>query len=124
MIILYFLSLKKNNFLYQISLKVTRGARQGSIVSPVLFNIFICDLLRQLNAHESGVRVGGKLANSFEYADGISQFSTTVPGLQELINICVRYSSSWRFNFGINKAKCMSVSRGKQMLCYRTNMVS
>ena len=101
--------------------KVTRGTRQGSIISPVLFNIFICDLLKQLNAHESGVRVGGKLFNSFAYADDISLFSTTVPGLQELINICVRYSSSWRFNFGINKTKCMPMSRGKK--CFVTEPI-
>ena len=91
---------------------VTRGTRQGSILSPVIFNIFRCDLLKQLNAHESGVRIGGKLFNSFAYADDISVFSTTVTGLQELIDICVDYSSSWRFNFGINKTKCMPIGRG------------
>ena len=50
-----------------------------------------------------------------------SLFSSTVPGLQELINICVRYSSSWRFNFGINKTKCMSMSRGKK--CFATEPI-
>ena len=55
--------------------------------------------------------------------DDISLFSTTVPGLQELINICVCYSSSWRFNFGINKTKCtcMSMSRGKK--CFVTEPI-
>ena len=67
------------------------------------------------------ISVISKLFNSFAYADDISLFSTTVPGLQELINICVRYSSSWRFNFGINKTKCMSMSRGKK--CFVTEPI-
>ena len=104
--------------------KVTRGKRQGSIISPVLFHIFICDLLKQLNAHESGVRGGGKLFNSFAYADDISLFSSTVPGLQELINMCVRYSSSSASTLVSIKLNVWSMSRGKKMLCYRTNMVS
>ncbi len=109
------------NIQYDSYFKVTRGTRQGSILSPVLFNIFICDLLKQLYSCESGVRIGGKLFNSFAYADDISTFSSTVPGLQELINICAKYSSYWRFKFGINKTKCMPVGKGKT--CFATEPV-
>jgi len=33
--------------------------------------------------------------------------STTVPGLQKLIDTCYVYAKAWRFNFGIKKSKCM-----------------
>ena len=36
---------------------------------------------------EHGVRVGNHLYNSFAYADDVALFSTTVPGLQKLIDI-------------------------------------
>ncbi len=59
--------------------------------------------------------------NSFAYADDISIFSSTIPGLQELINICEEYSSKWRFNFGISKTKCMCI--GKSSTCFVTKPV-
>jgi len=64
----------------------------------------------ELSLCEHGVCV--HLYNLFAYADDVSIFSTTVPGLQKLIDICRDYSSQWRFNFGIKKIKCMMVCQG------------
>jgi len=97
---------------YSTYFRVTLGTRQGSILSPVLFHLFLSGLMLELSLCEHGVRVGHDLYNSFAYADDVSLFSTTVPGLQKLIDICTDYSSLWPFNFGIQKTKCMMVCKG------------
>ena len=89
------------------SFNITRGTRQGSIISPYLFNIFINQLLYDLQSSDAGARIGDMLFNSVAYADDITLFSTNIKGLQNLIDICVAYSRRWRFKFGIAKSKCM-----------------
>ena len=85
------------------------GTRQGSILSPQLFNIFIDGLLKELSATNSGVSIGNEDFNSYAYADDVTLFCATAPGLQKLIDVCVMYASRWKFKFGIKKTKCMSV---------------
>ena len=114
--------IKWNGIIHKQSyFKVSRGTRQGSIISPVLFNIFLSDLMVQLSESKFGMRIGDNLYSSFAYADDISLFDATVPGLQELINICMEYSQLWRFNFGISKSKCMVA--GKNSKCFVTDPV-
>lgn len=87
--------------------KVTKGTRQGSILSPQLFNIFIDDLLRSLSDMPYKVCIGSAGFNSFAYADDVTLICTTSHGLQRLIDRCHEYASNWRFKFGIKKTKCM-----------------
>jgi hypothetical protein len=88
---------------------VTKGTRQGSILSPYFFNIFINDLLLDLQATNTGVAIGDLLINSFAYADDVTVINSTAKGLQTLIDKCYMYSQKWRFKFGIKKTKCMVV---------------
>ena len=52
--------------------------------------------------------------NSFAYADDISLFSLTTTDLQNLIDVCYKYSVKWRFNFNPTKTKYMIA--GKSLL--------
>ena len=91
------------------------GTRQGSILSPQLFNIFLDDLLKLLDKTKQGLLVGDDNYNAFAYADDVTIFSPTVPGLQVLIKTCVDYATKWKFKFGIKKTKCMIVGKHEFM---------
>ena len=81
----------KWNGSYSKPFDVTRGTRQGSVLSSYLLNIFINQLLLDLNNSDAGVRIGDTLYNYMAYADDITLFSTNVQDLQNLIDVYVMH---------------------------------
>ena len=72
-------------------IKVERGTRQGGLTRPLLFNMYYKDLIQELQECSHGVTIDSHHYNSFCCADDVLLCSTTVSGLQELINIATRY---------------------------------
>ena len=65
------------------SFKVTNGVRQGGILSPQLFNIYIDGLSDILNKSCVGGFIGGKRINHILYADDLCIVSLSSTGLQQ-----------------------------------------
>ena len=68
--------------------KIYRGTKQGSILSPSFFNVYINEILIALSSCAAGDRLDWDLCNSFAYADDITVFELTVPDLQKIIDTC------------------------------------
>ena len=90
------------------------GLKQGCNLSPLLFNIFINDLLTEINGYfPDSPTLNNIPINGLMYADDLVLISESEDGLQRLLDILHNYINKWFLQ--VNKAKT------KYMRIYRYN---
>ena len=70
---------------------VSNGVRQGGILSPYIFNVYIDDLSTRLNALPIGCKLGELTINHLMYADDLVLISPSTRGLFRLLSECQQY---------------------------------
>ena len=109
---------------------VKNGVRQGAILSPSLFCVYIDTLLSQLRDAGLGCHIGGTFLGAYGYADDVMLLAPTRQGLQEMLKICENFATSHSMLFSTDtlppksKTMCMLFSRDKssdQVLNVRLN---
>ena len=86
---------------------VSRGVKQGGIMSMFLFGISIFDVHNHINQSRDGLQIDDTCMSSPSYADDIVLLSNTKNGLQKMMNYIHIYGNKWRISFSASKTKCM-----------------
>ena len=86
---------------------VTNGVRQGGILSPMLFNVYMDDLSYLLMNSHCGCNLNGVSLNHLFYADDSVLCAPSPSALQKLINICESFAQENGILYNIKKTKVM-----------------
>ena len=92
---------------FSTSFHVSNGVRQGGILSPYLFNLYINELCYKLSSYNAGCNFNSEMINNIAYADDMSLLSSSPKGLQKAINICEEYGKKYDIIFNPKKSMCM-----------------
>jgi len=102
----------------------TRGVRQGCILSPLLFNLYLNELSLQLDQtirSDPIILPNNTRLSSLLYADDLVLLSKSKEGLQNCIDTVGNFCSNWQMNVNDKKSKVMIISKKR---CNKTNQPS
>ena len=92
---------------------VTAGVRQGGILSPDFYSIYVDDLLSKLKDSQKGCYYLEYFAAAFFYADDMAILSPSLRGLGSLLKICGDYCLEW--DIALNAKKSKNLYFGKRI---------
>ena len=90
---------------------VSNGVRQGSVLSPVLFSVYLYSLLDRLADSSVGCYWGHQFAGALCYADDLVLLAPTASALRQMLSICDSYATSHGLVFNAKKT---------QLICFHS----
>ena len=91
--------------------KPERGVHQGAPLSMPLYQVYINELLQQLRASSYAATLFNQRIGAPAFADDISCAALHKMGLNSMLQMADKYSTKWKFDFGIDK--CVAMIWGK-----------
>ena len=85
----------------------TNGVKQGGVLSPKFFILYMNELSNALNDSDVGCKILNVRCNHLGYADDFSLNANSVYSLQKLLNVCASFSLRCAVTFNQRKTKCM-----------------
>ena len=86
---------------------VQNGVKQGGVISPVLDNIYIDNLLETLRKLGYGCYMGNVFSGAIGYADDLVLLSPSLYVLRSMIKVCEKYAHDYDILFNPKKSKLM-----------------
>lgn len=92
--------------------QITKGVRQGCIISPILFNAYAEQIVRKsIGNEENGIKIGNRKINNLRYADDLVLIAPSEKCLRNLMIKLHTKSKEYNMNINIKKSKVMRISK-------------
>ena len=91
---------------------ITAGVRQGGVLSPDFYGIYVNDLICILQKSGVGCYILRIFAACLFYADDMAVLAPSIKGLQILLNLCHSYCVEWDILLNAKKTKNMVFGKG------------
>ena len=86
----------------------------GCSLSPILFSVFISDLLEEIDRAQIGIQLkSGNKVGGLLFADDFVGITESSENLQQLIDIIYGFCSKWRLHANVNKSAVLVFGKDK-----------
>jgi len=89
--------------------KLVSGVRHGSILSPVLFAVYVDDMITKLENSHHGCHIKSVAFNVMMYADDLLLLSLSIVDLQCFVDICTRELNDLDMKINSTKSCCLRI---------------
>lgn len=96
---------------------ISKGVRQGCILSPSLFSIYTESIMREANIDEYGISIGGRLISNARYADDTALISKSTE-MQHMLDKVNEAGEQRLLKLNSKKTKLMQIGKP------RTNIIN
>ena len=86
---------------------VLNGVKQGGVLSPILFAVYMDGLINRLKRSGIGCHVGNWYVGCLAFADDLTLLAPTIDALIKLVKICEDYANEYSVKFNGLKSKLL-----------------
>ncbi len=116
------LRVKWNGF-FSDNFHVMNGVKQGGVLSPLLFCIYIDELFIRLRRERVGCFLGNMFAGAVGYADDVSLMAPSYPAAKRMLLICEQYAEEYHVIFNSTKSVLICYNVACQLELKLNNVV-
>ncbi len=79
--------------------EVINGVKQGGVMSPILFTVYVDGLFHKLKKSGVGCQISNYFIGCLLFADDVTLLCPTINGLKKMIAICEQYATEFNIKF-------------------------
>ena len=92
---------------------VSNGVKQGGVLSPILFCIYIDELLHRLKASGYGCHIGDMFLGALGYADDVTLLAPRLSSLKCMLSVVQKFGEDYNVTFNPSKSQFLIYGKNK-----------